>query len=293
MPFLQESTQDPQTAGLETMDRYENPTHAVQELPPTRDFARIADRYDESRHLPAQILLECYHQLEQQDLLHRSDHILDAGCGTGQLSLPLVRLGYSVTGVDIAEAMIEQFRSKLSPPQTVTLHVADVRQLPIETKSIDVAISSKLFMHVPRWELAVDEMLRVVRPKGHFFHIYERGAFMNIIRARFAAICDALGYRNRHLGLQSEEQLANYLLSRGARRIYTRGPVLRWTKTVTYREAIAGFAARLFGEFWGLNDAVYNQILATVVAWAEEQPQGLDTIEPMTPWLEVEGFVLL
>jgi hypothetical protein len=33
------------------------------DLPKTRDFARIADRYDESRNLPSDILLECYQRL--------------------------------------------------------------------------------------------------------------------------------------------------------------------------------------------------------------------------------------
>ena len=159
---------------------------------------------------------ECYQQLERQGLLRRNERVLDVGCGTGQLSLPLIKRGYCVTGVDVAEEMLEKFRAKLSGTPGATLHLADVRRLPLETHSMDVAVSSKLLMHVPRWELAVDEIVRVVRPKGRFLHIYERGAFVNTIRARFAAVCDALGYRNRHLGLQREDELVNYLVSLGA-----------------------------------------------------------------------------
>lgn len=261
-------------------------------LPKTRDFARIADRYDESRNLPSDILLECYQRLEDQGLLHRGEHVLDAGCGTGQLSLPLIARGYSVTGVDVAEEMLERFQAKITASHRVTLLPADVRRLPIDTHSIDVAVSSKLLMHVPRWELAAAEILRAVRPKGRFFHIYECGAFVDTIRARFAAVCDALGYRNRHLGLQREEELSNYLLSLGARRLSVSGSTLRWAKNVIFREAIARFEERLFGEFWGLSDKVYDHILATVTAWAEEQPDGLDTVQPMTPWLEIDGFIL-
>lgn len=274
------------------MNYQEYPTSTVTDFPQTRDFARIADRYDESRNLPFDILRECYQQLEEQGLLRRDEHILDAGCGTGQLSLPLLVEGYHVTGVDVAEEMLERFRAKLNKTHHAILQLADVRRLPIDTQSIDVAISSKLLMHVPHWELAVMEILRVVRPKGRFFHIYERGAFVNTIRARFAAVCDALDYKNRHLGLQREEELANYLLSLGAQRLSIRGPILRWSKSITFREAITGFKERLFGEFWGLSDNVYDHILATVTAWAEEQPAGLDTIEPMTPWLEIDGFIL-
>lgn len=232
------------------MSTHDRCVTSENDLPRTRDFARIANRYDESRNLPFDILLECYQRLEDQGLLHRGEHVLDAGCGTGQLSLPLITRGYQVTGVDFAEAMLERFRAKITDTNRVTLLTADARRLPVDTNSIDVAVSSKLLMHVPRWELAVAEIIRVVRPKGRFFHIYERGAFVNTIRARFTTVCDALGYRNRHLGLQREEDLSKYLLSLGAQRISVSGPALKWSKSVTFRGAIEGFEERLFGEFW-------------------------------------------
>jgi 2-polyprenyl-3-methyl-5-hydroxy-6-metoxy-1,4-benzoquinol methylase len=52
--------------------------------------------------------------MEQAGLLHPAGHVLDLGCGTGQLSLPLIARGYRVTGVDSADAMLNQYRSKLN-----------------------------------------------------------------------------------------------------------------------------------------------------------------------------------
>lgn len=41
-----------------------------------------------------------------------SRNILDAGCGTGLLSLELVRRGYSVVGIDLSPAMLSRARKK-------------------------------------------------------------------------------------------------------------------------------------------------------------------------------------
>ncbi len=269
-----------------------NNTGAVTDLPQTRDSARIADRYDDSRHLPPAILEEAYRRLEAQSLLNRGDKILDLGCGTGQLSLPLIERGYRVTGVDFAREMLERFRVKVHQEQWVTLVQADARRLPLPTHGFDIAVSSKLLMHVPRWDLAVAEIVRVIKSGGIFFHIYERGAFVNHVRGRFAAVCDALGFDNRHPSLQNSKDLAAYLVGLGAKPIRLGGTPLIWSKRVSYREAVEGFEQRLFGEFWELGDAIYDRILELVREWAKRQAQGLDTWESMTPSLEIEPFLL-
>lgn len=46
--------------------------------------------------------------------------ILELGCGTGRVLLPLARAGYRITGVDLAEAMLARARAKLAQePQEV------------------------------------------------------------------------------------------------------------------------------------------------------------------------------
>ena len=38
--------------------------------------------------------------------------VLEIACGTGRVSIPIARLGFSVTGLDIVPGMIERARSK-------------------------------------------------------------------------------------------------------------------------------------------------------------------------------------
>jgi SAM-dependent methyltransferase len=62
--------------------------------------------------------------------------VLDVGCGTGRLLLPLARAGHAVVGVDASAAMLERCRAKLAaePAEVrarVSLHQADARDFTV------------------------------------------------------------------------------------------------------------------------------------------------------------------
>jgi SAM-dependent methyltransferase len=66
--------------------------------------------------------------------LEHGGPILELGCGTGRVTLPLARAGFSVTGIDISQEMLERARGKLraeaSPVRRrVDLRLADMRTL--------------------------------------------------------------------------------------------------------------------------------------------------------------------
>ena len=55
--------------------------------------------------------------------------VLDLGCGTGSHALPLVRRGYSVTGVDVAPDMLSRARAKAATEDLdLALTEADIRE---------------------------------------------------------------------------------------------------------------------------------------------------------------------
>lgn len=68
------------------------------------DFSRVAHLYDDTRDIPAHVLDECYRRLRAAGFLEAGQAVLDAGCGTGQLSAPLVLAGHPMTGIDVSEA---------------------------------------------------------------------------------------------------------------------------------------------------------------------------------------------
>jgi len=92
---------------------------------------------------------------------------LDAGCGTGFLSLEMAARGHRVTGADFAPAMLAAARGKAAAAGlSVRFEEADAENLPFAPYSFDLAISRHVLWTLPHPEAAIDEWLRVLRPGG-------------------------------------------------------------------------------------------------------------------------------
>ena len=80
--------------------------------------------------------------------------VLDVACGTGFATMAFVnRFGApEITGVDAAEGMLDQFRAKLAaqPNLNVTLHAADVLEMPVPDNHFDAVICSMAFHWFPK-----------------------------------------------------------------------------------------------------------------------------------------------
>ncbi len=97
----------------------------------------------------------------------RPSDALDAGCGTGFLSLELAARGHRVSGIDFAPAMLAAARRKAAA-QRLSVHFeeGDAEQLPFPPGSFDLVISRHVLWTLPHPEAAVDEWIRVLRPGG-------------------------------------------------------------------------------------------------------------------------------
>lgn len=94
------------------------------------NYARYYDLfYQEKDYLGEIAFLEAVGRFE------KGCSILDLGCGTGNHDIPLAMRGYRITGVDIAENMVNQAQKKASEQNVVTnfLH-GDIRSIRLDTK---------------------------------------------------------------------------------------------------------------------------------------------------------------
>ena len=88
--------------------------------------------------------------------------LLDVASGSGQLSLMAARDGIDVTGVDIAENLIERARARAEAQHLgARFEVGDAEALPFPDASFDVVVSLIGAMFAPRPERVAGELLRV------------------------------------------------------------------------------------------------------------------------------------
>ena len=256
----------------------------------TSDYTPVAPYYDRTRNMPEALLDECFRRIIDRAGLDRNSQVLDAGCGTGQLSFPLVRAGFSVIGIDVSQAMLDIARSKTKPGDRVDFVVADVRSMEFRAGIFDAVVISKLFQHVGNWESAVDEIIRVTKDGGLFIHISDKGAFGNAVRLKFTECAQARGYSNQYPGIRDRHLLAVYLQGRGAEPTAIDTDDLAWKKQVRYADALEHLRLRLHSEFWRIPDPEYLKILEEVQAWIDTQPCGSETTEQLRPHLALELF---
>ena len=75
--------------------------------------------------------------------LDKSIKILELGCGDAELSLALVELGYSVSGVDISPTAIEWAKEKAADRNLkADFYVGDVLNMEFDDNSFDIVVDS-------------------------------------------------------------------------------------------------------------------------------------------------------
>jgi 2-polyprenyl-6-hydroxyphenyl methylase/3-demethylubiquinone-9 3-methyltransferase len=99
----------------------------------------------------------------------RGVRVLDVGCGGGILTEELARLGYCVTGIDLAAGAIAAARRHAARSGlTVDYRVGSAYDLDVPDESIDAAVASDVLEHLHDLPRAVAEIARVLRPGGIF-----------------------------------------------------------------------------------------------------------------------------
>lgn len=92
--------------------------------------------------------------------------VADLGCGTGRRAARLARFFHRVIAIDQSEQMLVAADSHTADCRNVTLHHADLEDLPLKTGTCDIALLVLVLTYIvdPRRVLA--EATRILRPGG-------------------------------------------------------------------------------------------------------------------------------
>lgn len=99
--------------------------------------------------------------------LKSGQKVLDVGCGTGVVAITAARFGAKVSAMDLSPVLIERANENAAIAEVqVNFQEGDVESLSYADDSFDVVLSQYGHMFAPRPEVAIKEMLRVLKPGG-------------------------------------------------------------------------------------------------------------------------------
>ncbi|MCK4310867.1 MAG: class I SAM-dependent methyltransferase [Methanomicrobia archaeon] len=113
----------------------------------------------------AQKLLKFIELKEKQDFL-------EVGCGNGAVSKYIAKKYHlTVTGVDVDPEQIEFAKKNTNDIPDLHFLEADATHLAFEDNSFDIVLSFGVMHHISNWLDAMEEIKRVLRPKGYFIYM--------------------------------------------------------------------------------------------------------------------------
>jgi len=156
-------------------------------------FATIADRYDfitvalsygQDRRWKRRLV----------DLAspRQGARALDLATGTGDIAFALAARGAHVTGLDITHRMIELAQAKRDR-RSATFLVGDMLALPFPPASFDIVTTGYGLRNVPRLDIAIEEIRRVLAPGGLFLSLDFNRPENGIVRAAYLAYLTTVG----------------------------------------------------------------------------------------------------
>jgi demethylmenaquinone methyltransferase / 2-methoxy-6-polyprenyl-1,4-benzoquinol methylase len=158
-----------------------------------RMFDRIAPVYDAMNHTMTAGLDRRWRRLTAESVVRPGDAVLDACCGTGDLTLACARAGGRVTGLDFSQRMLERARHKAPQLEWVE---GDLLALPFPDASFDAATVGFGVRNVEDLARGLSELRRVLRPTGRLAILEitrPRGLLAPFYRVWFDGVVPLLG----------------------------------------------------------------------------------------------------
>jgi demethylmenaquinone methyltransferase/2-methoxy-6-polyprenyl-1,4-benzoquinol methylase len=172
-----------------------------------RLFSTIADRYDLiTRVLSYGQDARWKARLVAMAKVQPGERALDLACGTGDIALAVAARGARALGLDITHRMLQLGRLRASGASTSAKATADrsagqavrfiggdMTSLPFRSASFDLVTTGYGLRNVPDLEAALDEIARVLKPRGRLLSLDFNRPESAVIRGAYLAYLTVVG----------------------------------------------------------------------------------------------------
>lgn len=102
--------------------------------------------------------------------LDRENKVLEIGCGTGNVTLPMADYVKEITAIDISEDMMAQAKEKAEKQgkENIRFIHKNLMELKAEPCSYDVVTAYNVLLYMDNKEEILDEIYRILKPGGIF-----------------------------------------------------------------------------------------------------------------------------
>ncbi len=172
----------------------------AKRLDPKEGYTRYAAIYDQSEKYWDSFEK---HHLRPYIKSAKGKKTLDAGAGTGRLSVRLAEAGAQVTALDISPEMLAILKSK-NPD--IGIAEGDLEDMPFADESFDRVFSSLALVHLKKAEPFLDECYRVLKDNGKLVLVnihYRRPLILKDKQGKYTIKC--YNHFPRHVREAAEE----------------------------------------------------------------------------------------
>jgi ubiquinone/menaquinone biosynthesis C-methylase UbiE len=248
-------------------------------------FDAVAPTFERYRALPRGVPEAIRSAILQATRKSPPARVLDVGAGTGRIGKAFVATDDFYVGVDASLGMLQEF---LLTTRTPCLAQADGQQLPFRDGAFDIVMFIQVLSGAGNWRGLLSEARRVLRPGGAVVVGHRTAPAAGVdarLKKRLATILETMGVE-RHQGKQVRDQALAWLGSSATLRLSLRAAT--WERNPTPREFFVRH--RVGARFAALPDAVKDEALKELSAWAEKTFGSLDAASREEHGFELEVF---